>query len=150
MHEKLMIVNLLYLVLFAGLTQECLDLSFWFKHETTPFNTEQIHGITVLSEHQLFNTETSRLVMLLCPWPIMHDYVRAQCHGTWFNLTLMLDTSILLCLLLNYWVTKSRVLFIVHEGNLRSGLSAESARSGYSCDYEIQCKCHWLQPECLF
>ena len=54
MHEKLM--NVPYFFLFLGLTQECLDLSFWFIHETTLFNTKQVHGIPVLSEHQLFNT----------------------------------------------------------------------------------------------
>ena len=49
-----------FIVLFPGLTQECLDLSFWFKHETTPLNNEQVHGVTALSEHQLFNTEIYR------------------------------------------------------------------------------------------
>ena len=47
-------------ILIPGITQECLDLSFWFKYETTPLNKEQVHGITVLSEHQHLNTEIYR------------------------------------------------------------------------------------------
>ena len=40
------------------------------------------------------------------------------------NCIATLNTSISLCLSLNSWLTKSQVLIVIHEGNLRSGLTS--------------------------
>ena len=82
--------------------------------------------------------------------PTWHDYM----HGS-INLAL-------LSLSLNSWLTKLRVLFVVHEGNLWLGLtsrlaesilSAESARSlgwATATDHDIQCKHRWHCQSSIF
>ena len=73
-------------------------------------------------------------------------YASNHCHVEYFNLTLSL--------LLNSWLTRSRVLFVVSEGNLSSGLNSigrahtvsgvfQEPWTGFGYDHEIQYKHHW-------
>ena len=142
----------IFIFLFPGLTQECIDLSFWFKHETTPLNNKQVHSITVLSV-PTFNTEISdtKFMYSAIEWQHACAYrasIHYHAHKAWLcarNVMVQSRSVSLTELLANHIVS------VVHQwrqpmlgtddtvgwAHTVSRVSQEP-RMGYSYDREIQ------------
>ena len=129
MHENWWLSFLYFL--FPGLTQECLDFH-------SGLNMKQLHWITSRSIASLFfqstnfliwrfpdikfmycTTESYRVHAHIAPryvtMPTRHDYVRA-CNARQWQVKAE-DFNLALTLSLNTWLTKSRVLLVIHEGS---------------------------------